>query len=89
MRGGVRHSRIICLVLIFCITLLTPVLAVTINGMDRSYGSTGQYITRFYNYVLDGRQGTLPLALSTKLYEGFLEKKPTGIVTTHHISLPI
>jgi hypothetical protein len=55
---------------VFLAVIITPVLADSDN-------SPGQYITRSYNYVLDGRQGTLSLALSTELHDNYLTKKPT------------
>ncbi len=71
-----RLILILCTALILCTTIFTPVLAVTTNGMDTSYGSTDGYITRHYDYVLDGNQGTLPIALSTKLYSAYREENP-------------
>ncbi|MDO9323886.1 MAG: transglutaminase-like domain-containing protein [Methanoregula sp.] len=73
-----RRILILCTILFFCTTTVTPALDVTLNGMDTSQDSTGPYIIRHYDYVLDGRQGIVPLALSTKLYEMYLEKKPNG-----------
>lgn len=65
-----RRVLVIVALVLFCAVIISPVLA-------DSNDSSGQYITRSYDYVLDGRQGTLSLALSTELHDDYLTKKPT------------
>ena len=56
-----RKVLIIFACIVFCAVIITPVIAVFNNTPHR-------YITRSYDYVLDGRPGTLSLALSTDVY---------------------
>ena len=50
-----RRVLVIIALILFCAVIITPVMADT-----NDYSN--QYITNSYNYVLDGRQGTLSLA---------------------------
>jgi hypothetical protein len=59
--------QLIVVLIVFCAVIITPVMADTND-------SSNQYITNSYNYVLDGRQGTLSLALLTKLHDEYLIK---------------
>ncbi|MFA4877741.1 MAG: transglutaminase domain-containing protein [Methanoregula sp.] len=65
-----RPVLVIVVLFVFLTIIITPVLAESDN-------LPGQAITRSYDYVLDGRPGTLPLALSTDLHDDYLTKKPT------------
>jgi len=65
-----RRVLVTVALLLFFAVIVTPVLA-------DSDTSSGQQITRSYDYVLNGRQGTLSLALSTELHDDYLTKKPT------------
>ncbi|MFA4849407.1 MAG: hypothetical protein WC626_06740, partial [Methanoregula sp.] len=63
-----RWVLVIVALALFFAVIISPVLA--------DSNDSGQYITRSYDYVLDGRQGTLSLALSTELHDDYLTKKP-------------
>jgi hypothetical protein len=71
-----RRVLFLCVAILVFTAIVTPVLAANVGDTSARYGSTGPYITRYYHYFLDGRPGTLPFALSTKVYEEYLGKKP-------------
>lgn len=64
-----RHLVVAIVIIAFCCGMVTPVCA----AFDTS---PHHYITRYYPYVLDGRQGTISLALSTEVYQEYLGKNP-------------
>nr|WP_321353339.1 hypothetical protein [uncultured Methanoregula sp.] len=64
-----RASPVLLLLLI-CVLLLVPVQAA-------SEDSASGFVSRSFNYVLDGRPGTLSLGMSTELYNGYLGMKPS------------
>jgi hypothetical protein len=58
--------------------MVPRVLAATVGEISLTDSPSGPNVTRHYDYFLDGRQGTLPLDLSTKLYGEYLDKKSRG-----------
>ena len=64
-----RPVPAIVVIIIFCSLMIMPVPADVTTSPDH-------YIIRSYNYVLDGRQGTLTLALSTEVYKKYLGMEP-------------
>jgi len=64
-----RRILVTLAIIAFCFVMVTPVFA----GFDTL---PDHYITRSYNYVLDGRQGTISLALSTEIYQDYVGKDP-------------
>ena len=64
-----RKVLVIVACIVFCAVIITPVIAVFNTTPHR-------YITRSYDYVLDGRPGTISLALSTDVYLEYLKKDP-------------
>jgi hypothetical protein len=66
-----RRILSILVLLCFCTIVITPVFAEATSGKSASDHSPGGYITRSYNYILDGNPGTVSLALSTKLQEEY------------------
>jgi hypothetical protein len=76
-----RSLLVVLGILLLCATVPAPVVAdmppAAPDAETSPAISTDSYITRTYAYYLDGRSGSLPLALSTELYADYLEKSPS------------
>ena len=83
--SGVRTSLFVLGILFLCITLPAPVVAdMTPTTPDSGTSpdiSANSYVTRTYSYYLEGRSGSIPLALSTELYTSYLTKSPRWDIT--------
>jgi hypothetical protein len=73
-----QRTRVLFLLMVICAILITPVLAATDWGTPDHVSPVDQYVTRSYDYVLDGKQDSLSLALSMKLHKEYLGKEPQG-----------
>jgi len=66
--------------LLVCATVPIPVCAgknfAATDAVTSPDVSSDSYITHTYAYYLEGRSGSIPLALSTELYAGYLIKSP-------------
>jgi len=75
-----RSLFVIIGILILCTTVPIPVSAgenfAATDAVKSADVSSDSYITHTYVYYLEGRSGSIPLALSTELYAGYLTKSP-------------
>ncbi len=73
-----RRIPLFLMAVLLCTAIVPQALAATAGEISPMDSQPGPNVTVHYDYFLDGRPGTLPLNLSTKLYGDYLGKKSRG-----------